>query len=357
MAAISTTKSEQQNNLMNGTTGEVTQNIQLTMHQPSTLDNLSEIQAIKTETITSVDRNTSEETRRSSNSLHTTPTMSAATPSMNTTIAPTLTSSSGTTTVEPKVLKSTTMIPTSQISKQINNSTQPLMLSKITQSHGKKRISSTQVKINEMTSLLTYTSGLTAIHTETTSIKHEEKRSKSTKPVPSTIKAPFSPSETSTVTYIDKTKNKHSVTGKVVAAIIGSALLLMIAGFLLICIHKQRLQKQQKNTTWGGPSPLLEGLANNGNGPLGTPNRISLNSFLPQRLSMAFSLNPETNEMKEITSRTTLEEKHTGSTFGQAMDRNDTQEKKVTAAAPDIKTGSETEEIAAVSIAQTTLVN
>lgn len=355
MATISKTKSEQQNNLMNVTRGEVTQTIQMTMQQASTLDNLSEIQAIKTQTITSVDSNTSEETRRATNLLHTTPTTSAATPSMNTKIPPTR--STGTTTVQLKILKSTTRVPTTQISKQINNSTQPLKLSKITQSHDKKRISSTQVKIKEMTSLLTSTPGLTAIQMETTSIKHEEKRSKITKPVPSTIKAWFSPSETSTVTHINKTKKKDSVTGKVVAAIIGSALFLMIAGFLLICIQKERLQKQQKNTTWGGPSPLLEGEANNGNGVLGTSSRISLNSFLPHRLSKRLSLLPETNEMKDITSRATLEEKHTGSTFGQAMDRNDAQEKKITAAAPEIKTGSETEEIAVVSVAQTTVVN
>ncbi|MED6249453.1 hypothetical protein ATANTOWER_014317 [Ataeniobius toweri] len=305
LAAISTIISELQTNFTDVTAVEVTQTIQL-----ATLNQLSETPALNTTTAT-FDRNTPEETRSYTPLVHTTQSMPQT--------APTLTSSSGTTTVKSKVWKSTTMVLTSQTSKQINNSTEPVMLSNIAQSHGTGRTPTSQIKLNEMTSSFISTFKVMAIFTETTSIKAQVKISTSTKPVPGDEGAHPSTSETPAVNYINKAKKKDSQHAKVVAAIIGGAMSLMIVGFLLIYIHKQRLQKQQTTMNWAGPSPFLEGTANNGNVVLRSSNHISFTSFLPHRLSRRFSLLPETNEMKEITLGATIEEKHKESTFGQAI--------------------------------------
>ncbi|MEQ2281026.1 hypothetical protein AMECASPLE_026216 [Ameca splendens] len=302
LAAISTVISELQTNFTDVTAVEVTQTIQL-----ATLNQLPKTPALNTTTAT-FDWNTPEETRSYTPLLHTTQSMPQT--------APTLTSSSGTTIVKSKVWKSTTMVLTSQTSKQINNSTEPVMLSNIAQSHGTGRTPTSQIKLNETTSSFISTFKVMAIFTETTSIKSQVKISTSTKPVPGDDGAPPSTSETPAV---NKAKKKDSQHAKVVAAIIGAALSLMIVGFLLIYIHKQRLQKQQTTMNWAGPSPFLEGTANNGNVVLRSSNRISFTSFLPHRLSRRFSLLPETNEMKEITLGATIEEKHKGSTFGQAI--------------------------------------
>ncbi|XP_007573456.1 protein EVI2B [Poecilia formosa] len=323
MAAISTVKSELQLNTTDMTTGNMTQNTQLATRQPSTLQQLSEIPSVNT-TTTSVDRTTPEDPRTSTPSLHTTRMTPPRILSVNSETAPTLTSSSNTPTVKSNVWKSITMTLSSQTSQRINNSTAPPVLSNITQNRGTQRTSTSQIKLNEVTSSFIPTSRLTAIHTKTTSIKPEERKSKSTKQVPGGDTTQPSISETS---IVDKAKKNGSQHGKVVAAIIGSMLSLMIVGFLLIYIRKKRLQKEQTTTSWAGPSPLLDGEANNGNAVLASSNRISLTSFLPHRLSKTFSLLPETNEMTDITSRTTLEEKHQGSTFGQAIDGNDAQEK------------------------------
>ncbi|XP_027855491.1 protein EVI2B [Xiphophorus couchianus] len=324
MAAISTVKSELQIITTDVTTGKMTQNTQLATRQPSTLEQLSEIPSVNITTTTSVDRTTPEDPRISTPSLHTSQMTLPGILSVNTERASTLTSSSNTPTVKSNVRKSITTNLTSQTSQRINNSTAPPMLSNITQNRGTQRISTSQTKLNEVTSSFIPSSTLMAIHTKTTSIKPEERKSKSTKQVPGGDTSQPSTSETS---IIDKAEKKGSQDSKVVAAIIGSMLSLMIVGFLLIYIRKHRLQKEQTATSWAGPSPLLDGEANNGNVVLGSSNRISLTSFLPQRLSKTFSLLPETNEMTDITSSATLEEKHQGSTFGQAIDGNDAQEK------------------------------
>ncbi|KAK5602947.1 hypothetical protein CRENBAI_019558 [Crenichthys baileyi] len=333
LVAISTVTSELQTNFTDVTAVEVTQTIQLT-----TLNQLSETPALNTTTAT-FDRNTPEETRSSTPLLHTIQSMPQT--------APTLTSSSGTTIVKSKVWKSTTMVLISQTSKQINNSTEPVMLSNIAQSHGTGRTPTSQIKLNETTSSFISTFKVMAIFTGTTSIKSEVKISTSTKPVPG---------DDGAVNYINKAKKKDSQHGKVVAAIIGAALSLMIVGFLLICMHKQRLQKQQTTMNWAGPSPFLEGTANNGNVVLRSSNHISFTSFLPHRLSRRFSLLPETNEMKEITLGATIEEKHKGSTFGQAIDGYDAQKKKAKSDVTDIKSGGEAHETT-VFVTQTPLVN
>ncbi len=125
----------------------------------------------------------------------------------------------------------------------------------------------------------------------------------------------------------DKSK-KETSHSKAVAGLIGGALVLMMVGFLVIYIKKRKLQKQQITTRdWAGPSPFLEGGADNGQVTLRSSNRISLSSFLPQRLSKRLSLLPETDEeLEDMTPGTTFGDKHQGGTFGRGVDGNDVQE-------------------------------
>lgn len=105
-------------------------------------------------------------------------------------------------------------------------------------------------------------------------------------------------------------KKQETSNGKIVAGIIGGALVLMMIGFLVIYVKKQKLQKQQISTTnWAGPTPFLESGADDSQVTLRSSNRISISSFLPQRLSKRLSLLPEIGEeMEDITA---------GSTFGE----------------------------------------
>uniref|UniRef100_A0AAV2J5L0 LRRNT domain-containing protein n=1 Tax=Knipowitschia caucasica TaxID=637954 RepID=A0AAV2J5L0_KNICA len=82
----------------------------------------------------------------------------------------------------------------------------------------------------------------------------------------------------------------------------------MLIGFLVIWYKKQKLKKHQIATTdWAGPTPFLEtGEVNNG--IVRGASRISLASFLPQRLSKRLSLLAE--EMPD------MNELMTPSTFG-----------------------------------------
>lgn len=74
--------------------------------------------------------------------------------------------------------------------------------------------------------------------------------------------------------------------GKVVAGLIGGALVLMMLGLLVVYVKRRKYQKQQITTgDWAGPSPFLEGGAGHGEVTLKSSNHISLSSFLPQRLS------------------------------------------------------------------------
>ncbi|XP_073345100.1 uncharacterized protein [Pagrus major] len=122
-----------------------------------------------------------------------------------------------------------------------------------------------------------------------------------------------------------KNRKKHS---KAVAGLIGGALVLMMVGFLLIYIKKRKLQRQQITTTdWAGPSPFLEGGADNGQVTLRSSNRISLSSFLPPRLSKRLSLLPETDEeLKDIRPGTTFGDKHREGISDQEEDGNDGQD-------------------------------
>uniref|UniRef100_A0A3Q3G336 Integrase-type domain-containing protein n=1 Tax=Labrus bergylta TaxID=56723 RepID=A0A3Q3G336_9LABR len=118
---------------------------------------------------------------------------------------------------------------------------------------------------------------------------------------------------------------KQSDNSKAVAGIIGGALVLMMVGFLVIYIKKRKLQRHQITTKdWAGPSPFLEGGADNGQVTQRSSNRISLSSFLPQRLSKRLSLLPETDEeMEDMVPGSTFGNKNEGSTFGREVNGND----------------------------------
>lgn len=117
---------------------------------------------------------------------------------------------------------------------------------------------------------------------------------------------------------------------KIVAGVIGGALCLMMVGFLVIYIKKSRLQKQQLTTTdWAGPSPFLESDNENGKVTLRTSNRISLSSFLPQRLSKRLSLLPERDEeLQDMTPSATFGGKHLEGISGQGANEKNVQEQK-----------------------------
>ncbi|CAL9684665.1 unnamed protein product [Knipowitschia caucasica] len=122
----------------------------------------------------------------------------------------------------------------------------------------------------------------------------------------STASEPTAETEIET-TYVETPKNGVNH-GRIAAWIIGGALIAMLIGFLVIWYKKQKLKKHQIATTdWAGPTPFLEtGEVNNG--IVRGASRISLASFLPQRLSKRLSLLAE--EMPD------MNELMTPSTFG-----------------------------------------
>lgn len=145
----------------------------------------------------------------------------------------------------------------------------------------------------------------------------------------------------------EKKAKTRAIHGNIVAGIIGGAIIMMMVGFLAIYLRKRKLHEQQMSTTeWAGPSPFLEGGANNGQVALRSSNQISLSSFLPQRLSKRFSLLPETDEeLKDITPATTFDSRHQKDSFAQDMAEND--EKKsngIAVGVPEIKTTKDTPE-------------
>lgn len=102
---------------------------------------------------------------------------------------------------------------------------------------------------------------------------------------------------------------KEANTGKIVAGIIGGVLVLMVVCFLVIYIKKWKLHKQQITTNdWAGPSPFINSGDDKSRVTLQSSNRISLSSFLPQRMSRKLSLLPEAGEE--------LENINIGTTFG-----------------------------------------
>ncbi|KAM9453066.1 uncharacterized protein ACWYII_012350 isoform 1-T2 [Salvelinus alpinus] len=127
-------------------------------------------------------------------------------------------------------------------------------------------------------------------------------------------KKPKPPTKTANQDERKKTGNH----GTAVAVLIGGTLFMMLVGFGVIFVRKQRQQRMQlQNTAWAGPSPFLYGgvqsqLDNDDSGDvhLRGSNGISFSGFLSQRLSKRFSLNQDTDQefrMGEIPA---------GSTFG-----------------------------------------
>ncbi|XP_047450131.1 protein EVI2B [Mugil cephalus] len=127
--------------------------------------------------------------------------------------------------------------------------------------------------------------------------------------------------------------------GKAVAGLIGGALLLMMVGFLVIYIKKRKLQRQTITTTdWAGPSPFLEGGADNGRGAQRSSNRISLTTILPQGLIKRLSLLPETDELEDVATGTTFRDKHHKDTLGGKLEGIDVQESnKAVAVVPEME--------------------
>ncbi|XP_021438557.2 cell wall protein DAN4 [Oncorhynchus mykiss] len=127
-------------------------------------------------------------------------------------------------------------------------------------------------------------------------------------------KKPKPPTKTANKDKRKKTGNH----GTAVAVLIGGTLFMMLVGFGVIFVRKQRQQRiQLQNTAWAGPSPFLDGgvqsqkdYDDSGDVHLRGSNGISFSGFLSQQLSKRFSLIQDTDQefqMGEIPS---------GSTFG-----------------------------------------
>lgn len=126
----------------------------------------------------------------------------------------------------------------------------------------------------------------------------------------------------------------------IVASIIGGALIMMIIGFIAIFVRKRKYKQQQVLTKdWAGPSPFLENNTENGHGNLTSSNRISISSFLPQRLSRKLSLLPEEDqELDDIMPGTTFGGKREASFLDSEQAENSLEESNGTAAAaPEVK--------------------
>lgn len=157
----------------------------------------------------------------------------------------------------------------------------------------------------------------------TTNAFFTARQSQTTQPLKPTIQETTSTTkrfETTTVVSAAKEseleRQKAVKHGKIVAGIIGGALLVMMIGFLVILYKRQKLKKHQMATSdWAGPTPFLDGETDNNHVTLRSASRISLSSFLPQRFSKTLSLLPETGEE--------MEEVMPGTTFGGNQEQNE----------------------------------
>lgn len=363
------TASSQNDNFTNVTTGEITGNF---THNQVTLGMSNFTPSIMADV-----NPTEEETMKTS----TTPSLPATqtTPSKTllpdihaaTTSAYSILSQSNSSTVGMKsmtemkfeVTTSATMIVNNQATNPITPTRVPPMLSSSTQSQEAGNTSTSLFTSDKMThsstslaqstyQISTTTSSTKSVSTNTPPVTGGD-ATQSTglyKTSKTTAKTPFIH-----ITMANKKQDKGGQDykgtndGKVVAGLIGGALVLMMGGFLFIYIKKRKLQKQQITTSdWAGPSPFLEGGADNGQVTLRSSNRISFSSFLPQRLSKRLSLLPETvEELEEIRPGTTFGSKLQGRSFGQTVDENDVKESNGTAAlGPEMKsTGDATETV------------
>ncbi|XP_035535351.1 protein EVI2B [Morone saxatilis] len=362
LTASSTVTSGQNDNLTTVMTGEVGNEFthsQLTTQEASSLNQLSEVTTEK--------ETTKPSTKPSLQTIQTNP--STFSPNIQTAAAPTNSISSqlvnnsstvGTTDVQLKVTTLAAMVVTSQVSNPTKTTMAPRVLSSSTQGQDTGKTSTSQLTSDKITHSSTHPRRSTVlISNATTSTKTVESKSASTSPVrggdatKSTglyktsmdmTKKPFTRITKSKKTQHPPEKNAKDKKGtnhsKVVAGVIGGSLVFMMVGFLVIYVKKRKLQRQQIMTSeWAGPSPFLDGGADNGQVTLRSSNRISLSSFLPQRLSKRLSLLPEADEeLEDLTAGTTFGNKRQESTAGREVDGNDAQESNGAAVVvPEVK--------------------
>lgn len=259
-----------------------------------------------------------------------------------------------------------TVSPTNVATNQV--STQSSVVSSMLTSSGQKQTTEKTFEFSTDGSIQTSTSPIRStelISTSTTSTKPVENKSMRTNP----INTPTDVDKTSSVTTKPpptQTKEKKRQIpaennlqnggnhGKIVAGIIGGALLLMMVGFILIYVKKRKIKREQILTKdWAGPSPFLDSRTDNGEVTLRSSNRISISSFLPQRLSRRLSLLPEEDqEMEDITEGTTFGDKHRKVSFAPEVTKNGQESNGTAAAVTETKsTGNATEN--SVSSSQT----
>lgn len=365
-SAVTPGQNHNSTNVMTGEVGNPFTHDQLTTQEASNLNPLSEVLGNITQSII-VDVNPTEEKttkpsiKPSLQTTQTTPskafltnTQTAATPTnpMPSQLKSSTVGMKSTAEVQfhnIKVTASTTMGVTSQASNLTTPTRVAAILSSSTISQDTRKTSTSHLISDKITNPSTHpTQSTNLMSTTTTSTKSVENKSTSTSTVTGgdttqsagLYKTSMAPTKTPFI-HITKAKKRQDAKSKkgtnhskAVAGLIGGALALMMAGFLVIYIKKRKLQRQQITTTdWAGPSPFLEGGADNGQSILRSSNRISLSSFLPQRLSKRLSLLPETDEeLEDMTPGTTFGDKHQGSTFGREVDGNDVQQSNGTSA-------------------------
>ncbi|XP_072247888.1 uncharacterized protein [Leuresthes tenuis] len=339
LTASNTVTSGLHNNLANVMASEATQknfnHSQLMTQETSILHKPSETPGIDSTPSTIDDVNPPEGKTSRSSSLQTTHTASLTTFTVNTQTAATpitsiwhdSNSSTSTTEEKSKGMTPRTVVATIQAGKPTKPSTVPPVRSTSTQTIDTGKTSAIKFNRKEIISSTTLQSQSTIpISAASTPFKLEDSKSTSTHPVTSGNAVGSTGPHTTTVSpvfHITNSKKKQDSKkgtndGKVVAGLIGGALALMMIGFLVIYIKKWRFQKQQITTTdWAGPTPFLVGEDDNGQVTLRSSNRISLSSFLPQRLSKRLSLLPEMDEeLQDMTPSATFGGKKQGNTFG-----------------------------------------
>uniref|UniRef100_A0A3B1KLK4 Uncharacterized protein n=1 Tax=Astyanax mexicanus TaxID=7994 RepID=A0A3B1KLK4_ASTMX len=156
----------------------------------------------------------------------------------------------------------------------------------------------------------------------------------------------------------DQSNAKKNNTGPIVASLIGSALVLMFIAIAVILFRKRRMQKRQlDNPDWAGPSPFLDSDIHPNSSKQGDEElfptkrdtkRISLHSFLPQRLSQRLSLLVEEDvQMNDMVVNSTFGKNENsqngkptvqqGEEQEQDQDQDKSQEQKLTEAnTPDV---------------------
>uniref|UniRef100_A0A3Q3KHN3 Uncharacterized protein n=1 Tax=Monopterus albus TaxID=43700 RepID=A0A3Q3KHN3_MONAL len=352
--------SGQNHSFTNVTTGEVTENTstqgQVTTQEVSTFHQLMELSGSTISPPTTADVNPTVEKTTKSYPKPSLQTTQMTPPNIQTTASPTssilpqlnssIESMKPTTEVQVKEGTPATTVVTSQTSNPVMTTRAHPVISSHTQSQDTGKTLTFQFTSDKTTHPATHPDESTRlISTTPTTTKPADSTSTSrTRQVTGGDATQFTSSyktsaamTTPPLTSINETKktqappetnsNNETIHSKVVAGLIGGALVLMMVGFLIIFIKKRKIQKQQAATTeWAGPSPFLEDGADDRQAKLRSSNRISLSSFLPQRLSKRMSLLPEAGEELEDMTAGTFGDEQQRSTFGREVNGSDTQE-------------------------------